>query len=222
LGTASEPDRITIEFPGVTPGEAAIIAQECARALQRAGFDAASIKVARSERDAMDIGGTLVVLGWAFIKGVAKGVGEKAGRDAWRAAVKAVKTLPEPIKGALESVSQRHRTPVQIAGVGDKTWMIGGAFERPPVSTGTKGAGGFGTLGIVILGASEFPYMNDVTLNNAAFARSAALAASLFSPPNTAFAATAILDLFDSEMQPLGVLDAIERHLDAHPDSATC
>jgi hypothetical protein len=50
--------------------------------------------------------------------------------------------------------------------------------------------------------------MNDVTLNNAAFARSAALAASLFSPPNTAFAGAAILDLFDSEVQPLGVLDA--------------
>jgi TPR repeat protein len=216
VGEASEPDRISIEFPGATPAEAAIVARECAHALQAAGLDADSIKVARSEQDAMDLGGTLVLLGWAFLQGLAKGTGEAAGKDAWRAAVKGLKHLPEAIRRVLESISHRHRTPVQIQGAAG-TWTIGNEFRHALPASDTGVAAGFGTLGIVILGASEFPYMSDPTLNNAAFARSAGLAKSLFSPPNTAFARTEILDLFDSKMPPLDMLDAIERHIDAHP-----
>jgi hypothetical protein len=214
----SEPDRISIEFPGTTPAEAAIIARECAQALQQAGLDADSIQVARSERDAMDLGGVLVVLGWAFLEGFAKGTGESAGKSAWRAAVKGLRKLPEAVERVLEAISKRHRTPAQIQGAAGTTWTIGSEFRRVRLPSEAAAASGFGTLGIVILGASEFPYMNDATLNNTAFKRSAALAKSLFSPPNTAFARTAVLDLFDTEMQPLDVLDAIERHLDAHPD----
>jgi uncharacterized RDD family membrane protein YckC len=216
-------DRIAIEFPGATPAEAAIIAQECARLLQEAGVHAAQITVARSDKDAMDLGGALVVLGglgFTFIQGAVKGAGEAVGRAAGRIVVEAVRDLPSGIQGTLEAASKRHRTPVRVTGLGDRTWTIGGEFARAPLAPGAEsGAGpGLGTLGIVILGASEFPYMNDASLNNPALARSAQLAKSLFSPPNTAFAGTAVLDLFDSEKSPVDVLDAIERHIDAHPD----
>jgi hypothetical protein len=75
----SDLDRIVIDFPGATAAEAAIIAQECARALEGAGIDAAGIRIARSDHDAMDLGGILVVLGYlgyTFLEGVTKGTGE--------------------------------------------------------------------------------------------------------------------------------------------------
>jgi hypothetical protein len=208
-------------FLALRPAEAAIIAQECARSLKEAGVQADGITIARSEQDAMDLGGVLVILGGAgyhFIKGAIEGFGGAIGKALGRATVKAVEKLPEAIERILRSISMRHRTPVQITGPGGATWTIGSEFGRAPLAAGVDGGPDFGKLGIVILGASTFPYMNDATLNNTALARSAQLAKSLFSPPNTAFNGSAVLDLFDSEKQPVEVLDAIERHIDAHSD----
>jgi uncharacterized RDD family membrane protein YckC len=219
---ASDLDRIVIEFPGVTAAEAAVIAQECARRLQEeAGVQSGAITVARTEQDALDLGGALAILGglgFTFLEGFAKGAIEQAGKDAWRVTIKAATKLPGTIERVLEAVSKRHRTPVRVQGLGDRMWTLGTEFTRTPPAGTTDGAASFGTLGIVILGASEFPYMNDASLNNPALARSAQLAETLFSPPNTAFARTAILNLFDSDKSPVEVLDAIERHIDAHSD----
>jgi hypothetical protein len=52
---ASERD-LFVEFPGATPDEAATIAQECGRALQAAGVDKDSIKLAGSDEKALELG----------------------------------------------------------------------------------------------------------------------------------------------------------------------
>jgi WD40 repeat protein len=70
------------------------------------------------------------------------------------------------------------------------------------------------TLGVVLLGASEFPYMQN--LDNPAFKRSAQLFKSLFDPKNLTFKSTAVLDLFDQESAPheltQSVMDFIDKH----------
>jgi hypothetical protein len=206
--TNSIHDFFAIEFPGATSAEAAIIAQECAAKLREAGVPLTSIQVARTDQEAMDLGGVLLVAGtiaYAFLKGVAEGVVEDAGEAVY-----------EKIKTALVSLSRRHRTTILIKGTDGNAGTIGHDFQT--ATSSGKGGAGLGKLGIVLLGASEFPYMNDQTLNNAAFGRSAALAKTLFSPPYTAFAKTEVLDLFDKDMPPVDVLDAIEQHIDAHPD----
>lgn len=217
MGEAFKRDRIAIEFLGTTAAEAAIIAQECARRLQEAGVRVESIMIARSQQDAMDLGGVLVILGGfglTFIESVIKGAGE-ANRQGCRTRCGQGHREAAGDARARPSV---HLPPVRITGSSGTTWTIGGEFGRAPLAAGADGSPGFGKLGIVILGASAFPYMNDATLNNPALARSAQLAKSLFGPPNTAFTGAAVLDLFDSEKQPVEVLDAIERHVDAHPD----
>ena len=217
--TAPKTDFIAIEFPGATPAEAAILAQECASKLREAGIDATSIKLARSEQEAMDLGGVLLILGglgFSFIQEAAKGIGWEIGKAAGRKTVKAIEKLPVAIADVLEFISKRNRTAIQVKGMDGKTWTIGPEFQSA-LQPGKAGVA-LKTLGIVILGASEFPYMNDATLNNEAFARSAELAKTLFSPPHTAFTTTEVLDLFDKDMQPLEVLDAIEQHIDTHPD----
>ncbi len=206
--TNSTRDFLAIEFPGATPAEAAILAQECAAKLRDAGIAPASIQIARTDQEAMDLGGLLLVLaplGYAFLEGAVKGAGGEAG-----------KAIYEKIKAALGTLSRRHRTPIQIKGADGIAGTIGNEFQT--ASPSGKAGAGLGKLGIVLLGASEFPHMNDPTLNNPAFGRSASLAKKLFSPPHTAFAKTEVLDLFDKDMQPVGVLDAIEKHIDAHPD----
>ncbi len=168
----SKTDFIAIEFPGASPAEATILAQECALRLQEAGVGAANIKIARSEQEAMDLGGALLILGglgFSFIQEAAKGVGWEIGKAAGRKAVKAIEKLPTAIADVLESIAKRNRTAIQIKGMDDTTWTIGREFQSV-VPRGKAGAA-LNTLGIVILGASEFPYMNDATLNNEALAR---------------------------------------------------
>lgn len=204
MGTPSEPNRVTIEFPGATPDEASIIARECMLAIQRAGGDPADMKIVRSDRGAMDLGSLIVVggaLAWAFIEGVAKGAGQETGHEV-------VKTVVR----VLEDISKSYRLRVLLK-CGDVERCIG---TPAPLAGGWHGKGGFGTLGVVILGASEFPHMEDVTLNNPVFARSAALAKKLFSPATTAFPTVEILDLFNSDLKQEDVLDRIERHLLAY------
>ncbi|MGO9485181.1 MAG: caspase family protein [Rhodomicrobium sp.] len=70
------------------------------------------------------------------------------------------------------------------------------------------------TLGVVLLGASEFPYMQN--LDNAAFKRSAQLFKSLFDPKNLTFKNTAVLDLFDAEMAPHELTQSIMDFIDKH------
>jgi hypothetical protein len=84
----------------------------------------------------MDLGGLLLVLGGyglTFIEDAVKGVGEQAGKAAWRAAVKAVKTLPEAVQRVLHAISERHRMPVQIRGAGGAAWTIGDKFRAAPL-----------------------------------------------------------------------------------------
>ena len=155
----------------------------------------------------MDLGGLLLVLaplGYAFLEGAVKGAGGKAARP-----------LREN-KGRPRHPFPKASHPIQIKGADGIAGTIGHEFQT--ASPSGKAGAGLGKLGIVLLGASEFPHMNDPTLNNPAFGRSASLAKKLFSPPHTAFAKTEVLDLFDKDMQPVGVLDAIEKHIDAHPD----
>ena len=77
-----------------------------------------------------------------------------------------------------------------------------------------------GTLGVVILGASRFPHLDG--LDNPAFARSAATAKALFGRETPVFQRTAVLDLFDDPKAPADIIKAIERHIAAISECATC
>jgi len=216
MGTADSPDSITIAFPDATPAEAAVIAQELERELLTAGLAADSIRIARTNDEAMDLGGAVLILGGlglTFLEEAVKGAGYEIGKAVGR---KVAQKLPEAIENALDWICRRHRTAAEIKGPDSTTWTIGRDYRRSLLPSGAPA--GLGVLGIVILGASQFPHMNDATLDNAAFGRSAGKAKTLFSPPHTAFAKAEVLDLFDRDMQPFEVLDAIEGHIDAHPD----
>jgi len=71
-------DAVTISFPDATTAEAVVIAQELERALREAGLNADSIHIARTNDEAMDLGGAVLILGGlglTFLEEVVKGAG---------------------------------------------------------------------------------------------------------------------------------------------------
>lgn len=211
----AEPDgqEIAVSFPVLTADEQAIFARELGQDLIRDGVDASAVKIARSDAEAMDLGGLVIVaagaLGWEFLTSAAKGAGEAVGREAGRDAYGYVRRK-------VEDLCRRRRIRADVTARGH-TWVLGGEHDRSDPAPDLAMLGGrAGTLGVVILGASRFPYCDG--LDNPAFARSAVAARDLFAAPGPVFGRTAVLDLFDSQAHPGEIVEAIERHIDAHPD----
>lgn len=204
---------IAVSFPALTADEQAAFARELGQDLIRDGVDASGVRIARSDAEAMDLGGLVIIaagaLGWEFLTSAAKGAGEAVGREAGRDAYGYVRRK-------VEDLCRRRRIRADVTARGH-TWVLGGEYDRAdPAPDLTVLGGRAGTLGVVILGASRFPYCDG--LDNPAFARSAVAARDLFAAPGPVFARTAVLDLFDSQAHPGEIVEAIERHIDAHPD----
>ncbi len=80
-------DAVTITFPDLPSAEAAMMAREMERMLAEEAVPRGVIKVARTDAEAMDLGGALVILGgiggFTFlevIKGAANEVGHQAAK----------------------------------------------------------------------------------------------------------------------------------------------
>ena len=180
----SSGDAIKIDFPGLTPAEAAAMARELERDLLAQGAPEEAVRVARDNAEAMDFGGTLLIgagiLGWEAAKGVAHGLGGAVGKQIY-----------EKLRSRIDAFCQRHRVAAAVMAPG-QTWVLRAEYERAATQAVPSD---LGTLGVVLLGASAFPHLAD--LDNAAFARSAAAAKALFTAPGPLFQRTEVLDLFD-------------------------
>jgi hypothetical protein len=214
MSGASRGDDILIAFSGLSAAEAAELARDLEQALIADGVRAEALKVARTDAEAMDFGGTLVCLGgalaWEFLKAGAESAGQAAGKAAGRDAYGYVRRK-------LDDFCRRRRVAAELTVPGGRTWVLGSEFERASETDAAAALGGaVGTLGVVLLGASRFPHLDG--LDNAAFARSAAAVRALFARPGPVFARTALLDLFDAALRPDEIVEAIDRHIGAHPD----
>ena len=204
---------IEVRFPGLSPAEASALARELEAEFLHDGASAGQVRIARGNAETMDFGATLLiggagVLGWEFVKGAAKGAGTKLGEAAGR-------EIHEALRRKIDAFCLRRRAAAQVAVPGQGTWYLRSEFEHAEDAAVPSD---LGTLGVVILGASVFPHMQG--LDNPAFARSAAAARGLFASPGPLFREAAVLDLFDQDRAPLGIADAIEAHIDEHPDMA--
>jgi hypothetical protein len=168
-------DAITITFPDLSSADAAILARELERVLGEAGVRGEAVKVARTDAQAMDLGGALVILGglgFSFLKEAAKGAANEVGHQA-------VRHLPGSIRKAIDRMCQRRRVSAEVSGPDGRTWSFGAEHAGNTLTSGASPVpADIGTLGIVILGASRFPHLEG--LDNVAFWRSAARAEALF------------------------------------------
>ena len=199
-------DAITVQFPGLTLAEASGLARELEMEFHAEGLSAGQVRVARDNAETMDFGATLLigagVLGWEALKGAAKTLGAKAGGDAHAL-----------LRRKIDAFCLRRRVAAQVAVPGEGKWFLHSEFEQ--ADTPARHPSDLGVLGVVLLGASVFPRMEG--LDNPSFARSAAAAKALFAAPGPVFRDTAVLDLFDQDVTPQAVADAIEAHIDVHP-----
>ena len=201
----SNVSEVSIRFPDLTPAEAAQLAQECRREFIAAGAASSSIRIARSDAEAMDLGGVLVLtaggsLFGSLAKEFAKGAAHKAGSM------------------ILEWLCRKYGTRAEISERGKPLTEFGHASVRtgknrvdhvmPPQN--------LSRLGVIILGASTYPGMEG--LDNPAFARSADAARKLFSPARTVFRDVQVLDLFDKDLGSAAIVDAIDEFLSHEPD----
>lgn len=205
----SNVSEVSIRFPDLTPAEAAQLAQECRREFLAAGAASSSIRIARTDAEAMDLGGVLVLAaGGSLLGGL---VNDLAKDFAKGAAHKAGSMI-------LEWLCRKYGTRAEICDRGKPVTRIGHA----PVKTGMSRSDhvmppqNLSRLGVIILGASTYPGMEG--LDNSAFARSANAARELFSPARTVFRDVAVLDLFDKDLGTAAIVDSIDEFLSHETD----
>ena len=207
-----------IRFPGLSPAEAASVARELELALQAEGAPRQDLRVERDDAEAMDFGGTLVVgagiLGWEFLKeftkGLAKGAGTEIGKSAGR-------DVYDALRRRIDEFCRNRCVAAEVTVPDGRTYVLRSEYDRSGEDAAVL-PGDLGTLGIVVLGASMFPGLEG--LDNPAFARSAVAAKEVFASAGPLFRRVAVLDLFDQDLSPNAIIDAIERHIAAHPDMA--
>jgi hypothetical protein len=186
---------IVFSFPDLSPEQATQVADGFRTALLQKGMDGALFRVARSNDEAMTLGGVLIFLGMTFLE------------TATKRAVEAV----------IDVLIHKYKT-IAVAKSHDGTsWSYGEEYRKggKPVPTSKEGVN-YGTLGVVLLGASRFPRMEG--LDNDSFARSAVLIKQTFTPEYTLFRSTKLLDLFDAALSPAEIIEKVEGFLDGNPD----
>ncbi len=186
---------IVFSFPGLPADQAAQIADAFKAELLQNGIDGAQFRVARSSDETMALGGILLFLGMTFFE------------TATRKAVEAV----------IDALVQKYKTYAVAKSADGQSWVYGAEHRKAgkPEMSARQGVD-YGTLGLVLLGASRFPRMDG--LDNEFFARSAALIKETFTPEYSLFSSTKVLDLFDSALSPADIIEKIEGFLDGNPD----
>ena len=211
--------QIVISFPELSPAEASILAKELLQNLMLVAASAGQIRLARSSGDAQDLGSILVI---AAGSGVGAGLIELA-KDAGKEIVKgALNRAGQKVLDAIWPVLRKWDALAKVETPSGDPVILGEEFSRPAPPRSRADAetlSDLKTLGLVILGASTFPYYPaSRELDNIAFKRSAELAKKVLSPAHTIFRKVEVLDLFDQELRPDQVIDHIENHVKKHPD----
>ena len=117
-------DRITIAFPDVSSADAVMMAHELERELLDAGVPADAIASARTDAQAMDLGGVLVLLGgigFELLKEAGRGAANEAGHQAFRA-------LSAQVRQAVSRVCQRRRVGAEVTLPGGRSIAFGHEF----------------------------------------------------------------------------------------------
>ena len=205
-----ELNRVAITFPDLSPADAVMMTHELERELLDAGVPADAIQSDRSDAEAMDLGGVLVILGgisgFELLKEAVKGAAGEAGHQAFKA-------LSAQVRQAINGVCQRRRVSAAVTIPGERS-IFGGEYmgTKPAIAAPAD----IGTLGVVILGASKYPHLDGY--DNPAFARSAAAAETLFGRKTPVFKNPVVLNLFDQPKTPAEIIEAIDQHMAAHAD----
>ncbi len=184
---------VVFSFPELSRADAAVIAQELERELLRSGVSREEISIARSDKEAMDLGGLLLLFGGQMLGGAAQQLG----------------------KQSFDWLTKKYKVYIVAKGANGQSWTYGAEYRKGTQATMGGGAG-LGALGVILLGASEFPGMQG--LDNPAFAKSADLIRRTVTPEYSLFTATRELNLFDASLMPLDAIERIETFIDANPD----
>lgn len=191
--TGARTPELVLSFPELPHSEAVVIAQELEQELLRQGVAREGVSVARSDKEAMDLGGLLLLFGTSFLEGAAQQFG----------------------RHALDWLIEKYKVFIVAKAVSGQSWTYGAQYRKGMQSVVRPGAE-FGTLGVILFGASEFPGMHG--LDNPAFARSADLIRRTLTPEYSLFTATRELNLFDASLSPLDTIERVEEFIDANPD----
>ena len=194
MSTQPVPD-VVLSFPELSHSEAVVIAQELEQLLLREGLSRDEVAIARSDKEAMDLGGVVLLFGTILAHEAAHKLAAHA--VGWLIEKTKVFIVAKSASGQSWSYGEQYRKGIQ-------------SVVRNPASTG------FGTLGVILLGASQYPGMQG--LDNPSFARSAGLIRQTLTPEYSLFRATRELNLFDSPLLPLDIIEKIEEFIDNNPD----
>ncbi len=205
MPTYGRSGNITIKVPEGRPEEAAEILQYLEQEIIAGGIPRETIRAERKNGDQMFVAEAIMIVDWGLM---AIDWGSKAATlfqainwasERWGRAISLTNSAGEEVRigsgeGSISAEEGARRIGLEL-----------GAQAGPITSKPS-------TLGVVLLGASEFPYMQN--LDNPAFKRSAQLFKSLFDPPNLTFRSTVILDLFDQDMPPHELTQSIMDFID--------
>jgi len=194
MASLPSPDLI-LSFPELSHSDALIIAQELEQELLRSGISKEEVSIVRSDKEAMDLGGLLMLFGTHFLEGAAQQLG----------------------RHSLDWLIEKYKVFIVAKAANGQNWTYGSQYRKGIQSVVRKDAGSkFGTLGLILFGASEFPGMNG--LDNPAFARSADLIRRTLTPEYLLFAGSKELNLFDTNLSPLETIERVEEFIDGSPD----
>ena len=207
--------QIVISFPDLSPAEASILAKELMQELTLDAAAAGQITLARANDGAQDLGSILVIaagsgLGSGLIE-LAKVAGKEIVKGAFNRA-------GQKVFDAIWPILRKWGASAKVETPSGDAFIL--ADPAPPRSASdAETLADLKILGVVVLGASTFPYYPPSRkLDNEAFKHSAELAKKVLSPAHTVFRKVEVLDLFDQDLRPDIIVDRIEDHVEKHPD----
>lgn len=198
--------QIKLIFPDATLREATELAEELRLELIAAGADSRDVQLTRTSADSMDLGSavlfglgyfapTLYELFWKAVEGGAKEFGARSIGKLWE---------------IIEEFCSRKQTNVCLQHPDGRQLTFGRSGPKASKSTTDSRE----TAVVIIIGASNYPLAP--SLDNPAFSRSAEVAREIFSPRKLLHSKTALLDLFDADVDGASLVRAIRRHLEQH------
>lgn len=208
---------VRISFLELSPHDASIAAQELRQLLLQMGIEDGEMKLLRTDPntqnlvDALSVNDAVFTLSLTFLAaqvvvGASNAVGAKLVDGATVMMGKAGKYLGEIVPFFRDS------RKAEVTFPDGSTFVLGNSPALEMTARTEK-------LGVVLLGASKFPfYPADRKLDNPAFAKSAELMRQLLSPRHTVFRSTVLLDFFDKDSDATKLLDEIDGKIAKDPE----
>jgi hypothetical protein len=208
---------VRISFLELSPHDASIAAQELRQLLLQMGIEDGEVKLLRTDPNAQNLVDALSVADVEFTMclsflamQVMTGVTNAAGSDIWNGAKAQAGKAWQYLGGIVPFFRGSRKAEVTFPD--GSTFVLG---NSPALDMTAR----TGKLGVVLLGASKFPfYPADRKLDNPAFAKSAVLMRQLLSPQHTVFRSTVLLDFFDKDSDATKLLDEIDEKIAKDPE----